>query len=50
MPQMLRLGIATAAEIDIDSLQTRLEQQVAENKSQIVWSGHFCGWAKKPLE
>jgi ubiquinone/menaquinone biosynthesis C-methylase UbiE len=50
MPHMLRLGIATSDEIDIDSLQTRLERQVEENKSQIVWAGHFCGWAKKPLE
>jgi hypothetical protein len=50
MPHMLRLGVATADEIDIDSLQTRLEQQALENQSQVVWAGHFCGWAKKPLE
>jgi SAM-dependent methyltransferase len=50
MPHMLRLGVATAEEIDIDSLQTRLAQQVVNNQSQIVWAGHFCGWAKKPLE
>jgi hypothetical protein len=50
MPHILRLGIATADEIDIDSLQIRLGQQVAENQSQIVWAGHFCGWAKKPFE
>ena len=50
MPHMLRLGVATADEIDINSLQTRLAQQVVENQSQIVWAGHFCGWAKKPSE
>lgn len=50
MPHMLRFGVATADEIDIDSLETRLAQQVVENQSQIVWAGHFCGWAKKPVE
>jgi ubiquinone/menaquinone biosynthesis C-methylase UbiE len=50
MPHMLRLGVATADEIDINSLQTRLAQQVVENQSQIVWAGHFCGWANKPSE
>jgi len=50
MPHMLRLGVATADEIDINSLQTRLAQQVVENQSQIVWAGYFCGWAKKPSE
>jgi hypothetical protein len=36
MPHILKLGVATADEIDINSLQTRLAQQVVEDQSQVV--------------
>ncbi len=46
MPQIEKMGIATAAEIDIDSLEDRLRDAVSEAHGQAIMPPQFCGWAR----
>lgn len=45
LPAMERLGVATAAEVDVDSLGERLRAEVAAGGGAIVPAFHCAGWA-----
>ncbi|HVY57265.1 MAG TPA: methyltransferase domain-containing protein [Xanthobacteraceae bacterium] len=46
MPQLEKIGVATAAEIDIDTLEERLRRAVVETNGQVVSFMQFCGWTR----
>lgn len=41
-----RVLIATAEEIDVDTLDARLQQERRETKATITWEMVYCGWAR----
>ena len=46
MPQLLRMGMATADTIAIDTFKDRLRTAVVETHSQIVGPAQFCAWTR----
>jgi SAM-dependent methyltransferase len=48
LPRMLELGIATEAEVDIDTLEDRLRNDAIEQRIQLLSPPQFCAWAHKP--
>jgi SAM-dependent methyltransferase len=45
MPQAEKIGLATAAEVDIDTLEDRLRQSTLEARAQVPGARQYCGWA-----
>ena len=48
LPMMERLGVATAAEVQIDTLAARLEAEVCAGGGVIVTPPLIGAWARKP--
>ena len=48
LPHIERLGLATAAELDVDTLEDRLQAEAASLHSQVVLPSQFSGWVRKP--
>jgi ubiquinone/menaquinone biosynthesis C-methylase UbiE len=46
LPQLEEIGAATAAEVDIETLEDRLRDAVSAVHSQVLGPMQFCGWTK----
>jgi ubiquinone/menaquinone biosynthesis C-methylase UbiE len=46
MPQIEKIGAATAAEIDIDTLEERLRRSFVETHGQMIGPLQLCGWVR----
>jgi len=46
LPQIEKIGASTAAELDVDTLEDRLRDAMANSSSQILFPMQFCGWAR----
>jgi len=46
LPEIERLGVATAVEVDIDTLTDRICAEMSGNQSVIVWRGEIVAWSK----
>jgi hypothetical protein len=46
MPQLEKIGAATAAEIDIDTLEERLRRSFVETHGQMIGPLQLCGWVR----
>ena len=44
--RIIEPGIATAEEIDVDTLDARLARERRETGATIVWDLVFCAWAR----
>lgn len=47
LPRLLQHGIATEAEIDVETLDDRLAAERRETAATCLWEMVFCGWARK---
>lgn len=47
LPAMEALGVATAAEVDIDTLAVRLEAEAVQLDSTLMFSTWIGAWARK---
>ena len=47
LPRLLRHGIATETEIDVETLDDRLAAERRETAATCLWEMVFCGWARK---
>ncbi|MEM7583178.1 MAG: methyltransferase domain-containing protein [Acidobacteriota bacterium] len=50
LPRLLQHGIATEAEIDVETLDERLAAERREAAATCLWEIVFCGWARKSRE
>ena len=48
LPHIARLGLASAAELDLDTLADRLRAEAAALHSQIMFPAQFTCWARTP--
>jgi SAM-dependent methyltransferase len=48
LPRLLRQGVATEAEIDVDTLDERLIEERRKTGASCIWEMVFCAWAQKP--
>jgi SAM-dependent methyltransferase len=46
---MERTGVATAAEVDLDTLATRLDDEILDRRAVIVFPPLIAAWARTPL-
>jgi ubiquinone/menaquinone biosynthesis C-methylase UbiE len=46
IPQLEKIGVATAQEIDIDTLEDRLRAAAVGSHTQLMTVIQFCGWAR----
>ena len=46
IPQLEKIGVATAQEIDIDTLEDRLRAAAIGSHTQLMTVIQFCGWAR----
>ena len=46
IPQLEKIGVATAQEIDIDTLEDRLRAAAIGSHTQLMTLTQFCGWAR----
>jgi hypothetical protein len=46
LPQLEKIGAATAAQIDIDTLEDRMHAAVSAAHAQFLCPMQFCGWTK----
>jgi len=46
LPQLVRMRILTADSIAIETLETRIRDDVLEARSQIVGPAQFCAWTR----
>ena len=46
LPQLEKIGVATAAEVNIDTLEDRLRDAASTVHSQVLGPMQFCGWTK----
>ena len=46
MPQLEKIGSATAAQIDVDTIERRFGDKVAAKQAQVVGPMQFCGWSR----
>jgi hypothetical protein len=46
IPQLEKIGAATAEEIDIDTLENRLRAAITDSHAQVMSFTQFCGWAR----
>jgi hypothetical protein len=45
LPAMEKFGVTTAAEVNLATLTERMAQEVAQNKSVIVWRSEIGAWS-----
>jgi hypothetical protein len=43
---MEKIGLATAQEVDVDTLEERLSEAVAAAQAQVLGPMQFCGWSR----
>ena len=48
LPRMKQFGLASAAELQLDTLVARMEAEARASQSQIVGPLQFAGWSRKP--
>jgi len=48
LPRIIALGVATADEVDIETLQQRLDQERTQSESIYIGDVMFGAWARKP--
>jgi ubiquinone/menaquinone biosynthesis C-methylase UbiE len=46
IPQLEKISVATAQEIDIDTLEVRLRAAAISSHTQLITVTQFCGWAR----
>jgi hypothetical protein len=46
LPQLEKIGVATAAEVNIDTLEDRLRDAASIVHSQVLGPMQVCGWTK----
>jgi 2-polyprenyl-3-methyl-5-hydroxy-6-metoxy-1,4-benzoquinol methylase len=46
LPQIEKIGASTAAALDVDTLEDRLRDAMANSHSQVLFPMQFCGWAR----
>ena len=46
VPQLEKIGAATAEEIQIDTLEERLRETACAVRSQLLMPMQFCGWSR----
>jgi hypothetical protein len=46
IPQLEKIGVATAQEIDIGTLEDRLRAAAIGSQNQLMTGTKFCGWAR----
>jgi hypothetical protein len=46
LPQLEKIGVATAAEVNIDTLEDRLRDAASTVHSQVLGPMQVCGWTK----
>ena len=49
LPRIVRCGVATAEEIDIETLDQRLEDEWRRTNATYVGDMMFGAWARKPV-
>jgi SAM-dependent methyltransferase len=47
LPRLLEHGIATEADVDVETLDDRLTAERRETAATCLWEMVFCGWARK---
>ncbi len=47
LPQLEKIGAATAAEVDVETLERRLGEAVSRESSQMLGPTQFCGWSRR---
>lgn len=50
LPRIITLGVATAEEVDIDTLQQRLDEERTQSAGIYIGDVMFGAWARKPAE
>lgn len=48
LPRLLKHGIVTETEADVDTLDERLLAERKRNNATCLWELVFCAWARKP--
>lgn len=48
IPQLEKIGAASASEVDFDTLEGRLVEAVTEAHAQVLGPMQFCGWSRCP--
>ena len=48
LPFLEKAGIASAARLDVPTLEHRLREEAVELHSQLMFTPSFCGWASRP--
>lgn len=48
LPRLLKLGIVTEADVDVETLDDRLTAERTEAGATCLWEMVFCAWARKP--
>jgi ubiquinone/menaquinone biosynthesis C-methylase UbiE len=48
LPRIEQFGLASAEELDLDTLAARIEKEAVETHSQLIGPLQFGAWAKKP--
>ena len=48
LPTIERLGLATRAELEVETLATRLEEEVARSRLPMLCPPHISAWARRP--
>ena len=48
LPLLVQFGIATAEEVDVDTLADRVRQEVAASKCPLALPVHVTAWAQLP--
>jgi len=46
MPQIEKVGLATAEEIEIDTLEQRMRETACALSTQLLMPMQFCGWSR----
>jgi SAM-dependent methyltransferase len=48
LPRLVQLGVTTEAEVDVESLDERLNRERRDQDATCLWEMVFCAWARKP--
>jgi ubiquinone/menaquinone biosynthesis C-methylase UbiE len=49
LPRLLQHRIVTAEEVDVDTLDDRLQRERLATGATVLWEMVFCAWARKPF-
>jgi hypothetical protein len=50
LPRLLKHGIVTETEVEVDTLDERLLAERKRNNATCLWELVFCAWARKPTK